>query len=439
MVTMSAQRDYYEILGVSREAGSKEIADAYRKLAIQFHPDKNPGDAEAVARFKEAAEAFEILNDSDKRARYDRYGHAGLEGVGGAHQFTDVNEIFEAFGDLFGEGFFGDIFGGKAQRGRRRARKGADVGCEVRLTLLEAARGTTRTVEFERHEKCAECDGTGAKRGSRPQPCSYCGGHGQVIQSSGIFRVQTTCPACHGAGRVIKDPCAKCRAAGYIPRRVKREVVIPAGIDNQMRIRLGGEGEPSPDGGQPGDCYCMVHVAEHPLFRREGHDLVVSMPISYSQATLGAKLEVPTLEGPGPLDIPAGTQSGETFKLRGRGMPDPRQRGRGDLLVEVLVEVPKVLTPRQEELLRELAAEEHVNVSPHRKRFFDRVKEYFIRRKPHQRYRTGEKTDEERTPPGRRLGRLATANPKTRKVLPPACGSPSPPPLIAQIKSNATR
>ena len=215
MVQMSAKRDYYEVLGISRQASSKEIADAYRKLAIKYHPDKNPGDEEAVARFKEAAEAFEVLHDGDKRSRYDRYGHAGVEAGGGAHQFTDINEIFESFGDIFGEGIFGDLFGGGRRGGRRRASQGG------RRRLRSSARsawkppsGVTREVEFERHEKCTECDGSGAKPGSRPQTCNYCGGRGQVVQSTGIFRVQTTCPACHGAGQLIKDPCPKCRGAG---------------------------------------------------------------------------------------------------------------------------------------------------------------------------------------------------------------------------------
>ena len=317
MVTMSSKRDYYEVLGVGREAASKEIADAYRKLAIKNHPDKNPGDEEAIVRFKECAEAFEVLGDADKRARYDRFGHAGVEGMGG-HQFSDVNDIFEAFGDIFGGGAFGDLFGGSR---RRRAQKGADVGCEVRLDLLEAARGVTKSVKFERHEKCPDCSGSGAKPGSKPQACKYCGGRGQVVQATGFFRVQTTCPACHGSGEVVKDPCGKCHGSGFVGKLVRRDVAIPAGVDHQMRVRLAGEGEPSPDGGPPGDCYCVIHVDEHPLFQRDGQDLIVRLPIAFSQAALGATVEVPTLEGREPLEIPAGTQPGEVFRLRGRGMP----------------------------------------------------------------------------------------------------------------------
>jgi molecular chaperone DnaJ len=377
METMAAKRDYYEVLGVAKSAAPKEIADAYRKLAIKHHPDKNPGDAEAVLKFKEAAEAFEVLHDADKRGRYDRFGHAGVDGQG-AHQFNDVSDIMEAFGDIFGGGLFGDFFSGGTRRGRRQVHKGGDVGCEVRLDLIEAARGVTKTVEFERHEKCADCDGSGAKPGTKPQTCSYCGGRGQVMQASGFIRVQTTCPACRGAGSVVKEPCPKCRGAAYVVRRVKREVIVPAGIDDEMRIRLAGEGDPSPDGGPSGDCYCIVHVAEHSLFQRDGQDLIVRLPIAYSQAALGATVEVPTLEGREPLEVPAGTQPGEVFKLRGRGMPDPRRSGRGNLLVEVSIEVPKHLTTRQETLLRDLAAEERTHVSPHRKRFFDKLKQYFV-------------------------------------------------------------
>jgi molecular chaperone DnaJ len=372
MVTMSDKRDYYAVLGVDRSASDKAIADAYRKLAIKYHPDKNPGDEETVVLFKEAAEAFEVLSDREKRARYDRYGDAGLGGSQG-RGFADVNDIFAAFGDIFGDSAFGDLFGG----GRRRANKGGDVRCDVTLDLIEAARGVSKTVEFERHEVCTDCGGSGAKPGTSRSPCGYCGGRGQVVQSSGIFRVQTTCPSCRGAGSIVKDPCTTCRASGFVRNRVKREVQIPAGIDDQMRVRLPGEGEPSPNGGPRGDCYCFIKVKEHSLFQREGQHLVVRMPISYSQAALGAKLEVPTLDGPHELKVPPGTQSGEVFKLRGRGMPSPRGRGVGDLLVQVNIEVPKVLGPRQEELLRQLAEQEHVDVSPHRKSFFDKVREYF--------------------------------------------------------------
>ncbi len=348
------------------------------KLAVKFHPDKNPGDEEAMARFKEAAEAFEVLSDQEKRARYDRFGHAGVDGGAGPH-FTDVNDIFEAFGDLFGGGVFGDLFGGGGgRRGGRRTRKGADVTCQVVLELHEAARGVTKRVEFDRHEACGTCEGSGAKPGTKREPCNYCGGQGQVVQSTGIFRVQTTCPACQGAGTRIKSPCTTCRGSGYIAKRVKRDVVIPPGVDDQMGFRLTGEGEPSPSGGPPGDCYCVIQVKEHPLFQREGQHLIARVPITYPQAALGASIQVPTLDGPEEFKIPAGTQPGEVFKLRGRGMPDPRHHGKGDLLVQVNIEVPKSLGDRQQELLRELAELDHTHVSSHRKSFFEKLKDYFV-------------------------------------------------------------
>lgn len=375
---MAGKRDYYEVLGVERDATAKKIADAYRKLAMKYHPDRNPGDEETVVRFKEAAEAFEVLNDGDKRARYDRFGHAGVN-QGGGPQFSDLNDIFSAFGDIFGDGPFSELFGGGGRRGGgRRVHRGGDVQCELTLDLFEAARGATKTIKIKRHAKCETCQGSGAKTGSKPEKCQYCNGAGQVIQSSGFFRVQTTCPACKGQGVVIKDPCRDCRGGGFLDTTVDKEVPVPAGMDNGMGIRLTGEGHPSPDGGPPGDCICQIHVKEHPLFQRDGQNLICRIPISYSQAALGAKIEVPTLDGKEELDLPHGTQSNDEFKLRGKGMPDPRGRRRGDLLVRVTIETPKKLTKKQEELLRQLAEEEHANVSPHRKSFFEKLKDYFV-------------------------------------------------------------
>lgn len=375
---MASKRDYYEVLGVARSATEGEISAAYRKLAIKYHPDKNPGDEDAIRLFKEAAEAYEVLSDADKRARYDRFGHAGVDGPGGGSpHFTDVNDIFQAFGDIFGEGMFGDLFGG-GRRGGRRVQKGGDVRCDVTLDLLEAARGVKKRVRFHRHQRCATCNGSGAHPGSKPETCRYCGGHGQVVQSSGIFRVQTTCPSCRGAGSTIKHPCEACRGEGYVLVQVEREVSIPAGVDDQTRLRISGEGDPSPHGGPPGDCYCFIAVRPHPLFHRDGQNLVCQLPITYSQAALGATVEVPTLEGREEVQIPAGTQPGDVLKLRGRGLPDPRHRGVGDLLVQVVIEIPKRLTARQEQLLRELAEEEHTNVSAQRKSFFEKLREYFV-------------------------------------------------------------
>lgn len=371
---MASKRDYYEVLGVDRSASEKEISEAYRKLALKYHPDRNPGDEESVKRFKEAAEAFEVLNHADKRARYDRYGHAGLESAGGMPEFRDVNDIFAAFSDIFGDSLFGGMFGGGGRGGSRR---GANVRCDVTIDLDEAAHGATKNVQFERHEACQECHGSGAKPGTQAEKCRYCGGRGKVVQSAGVFSIQTTCPSCHGEGSVIRDPCPKCRGAGYVLGRVTREVKIPAGVDTNTRLRLQGEGEPSPHGGPRGDCYCFIAVREHSLFQRNGRDLICQVPITYSQAALGAKVEVPTLDGREEFDIPAGTQSGDVFRLRGKGMPDVQSRRRGDLMVQVYVEVPKRLAPEHERVLRELAEIENVHVSPQRKSFFGKVKEYF--------------------------------------------------------------
>ena len=347
---MATQRDYYEVLEVERTATQDVIASSYRRLAIKFHPDKNPGDEEAIARFKEASDAFEVLHDEEKRARYDRYGHAGVNGqTGGSGHFTDVEDIFSAFGDIFG-----DLFGGGGGGRRRRVRKGRDVRCDVTLTLQEAAQGVRKTVQFKRHEPCNQCQGSGAAEGSERETCSYCGGHGQVVQSAGIVRVQTTCPACQGAGSSVSSPCKACRGSGQKLRKVEAEVEIPAGVDDGMQVRITGQGEPSPNGGPAGDCYCVVSVQPHDLFDREGQHLICRVPITYSQAVLGCTLEVPTLNGPGEVEVPPGTQSGNVFRLKGQGMPDPRVVGVGDLLVQVNIDVPEKVSSEEEQLLRQL-------------------------------------------------------------------------------------
>lgn len=369
---MAAKRDYYEVLGVAKDASSKDIASAYRKLAMKYHPDRNAGDPSVADKFKECAEAYEVLSDPEKRERYDRYGHAGVDSQAG--HYTDVQDIFEAFGDLFGGGF-GDLFG--QRRGGRRHRRGADLRCDVTLDLEEAAVGVKKTVEFTRGKTCESCSGSGAKKGSQPQRCPRCGGRGQVVQSAGILRVQTTCQYCSGAGVIITDPCQTCKGAGQVETQVKIDIAIPAGIDDGMRIRISGEGEPSPDGGPPGDAYCFVTVRRHRIFQRDGDNLILQLPITYTQAALGAEIEVPTLKGRDQLKIPAGTQSGEVFRLRGRGMPNPQRGGVGDLLVQTYIEVPKKLTAEQKELLRKLAETEHAHVSPQRKSFLDRIKDYF--------------------------------------------------------------
>lgn len=373
MALMASKRDYYEVLGVSRDAGPEEIKRAYKKLALKHHPDRNTGDPEAAERFKESAEAFQVLSDPDKRARYDRFGHEGLAGAGAGPAFTDIEDIFEAFGDLFGGGFFG-------RTSRRRGggvQRGDSLRTAIQIDLLEAAGGTTREVEIERHEICSTCDGSGARPGTQPATCDYCGGHGRVVQSQGFFRVQATCPACRGSGTVVRDRCPDCRGSGRERKTARLTVTIPAGVDSGMQLRVRGEGEPGIRGGPRGDLYVDIYVKEHPLFQRDGINLTCRVPVGYTQAALGTALEIPTLNGRHELDVPPGTQPGEVFRLRGLGMPDPHGGRRGDLFVEVQVEVPRKLSSRQEELLRELAELEDADVSPHRKSFFEKVKEYF--------------------------------------------------------------
>jgi molecular chaperone DnaJ len=369
-----AKRDYYEVLGVDRDSSDRDISRAYRKLAVKYHPDSNPGDDEASQNFKEAAEAYEVLSDSTKRGRYDRHGHAGVDG---ASNFGSAEDIFAAFGEMFGGGggggMFGDIFG----RGGNQTRRGSDVRADVTLSLEEAARGVNKTLRFKRNHTCETCDGSGSEPGSQPQHCQQCGGRGQVLQSAGILRVQTTCPVCRGAGQIIVDPCPDCRGQGQVSKQVELDVSIPAGVDDAMRVRLAGEGESSPSGGPSGDCYVFITVRRHKLFHRDGNNLILQMPISYTQAALGAEIQVPTLQGPDNLTIARGTQSGEVFKLAGRGMPNPQGGKTGDLLVQTFIETPKKISPEQEELLRDLAELEQAEVLPERKNFLQRLTEYF--------------------------------------------------------------
>lgn len=372
MVSMASKRDYYEVLGVPRDASPSDIKKSYRKLALENHPDRNPGDDEATNRFKEAAEAFEVLSDSQKRSRYDQYGHAGVSG-NGAGGFHDVSDIFEAFGDLFG----GFGMGGGRRGGRSRARRGEHLRSSLTIDLLDAASGCTRSLKLARHKSCSVCHGTGAEPGSSPEACDYCGGAGQVVQSQGFFRIQTTCPACRGEGTIVRSKCDDCRGSGFELEHVELEVKVPAGIDNGMQLCLRGEGERGPRGGPPGDLYVDIIVEEHPLFHREGSTLTCRIPITFTQAALGTELEIPVLDGRDVLTIPPGTQPGESFRLRGQGMPDPHGGRRGDLFVEVLVEVPHELSEEQETLFRQLAELEHADVSPHRKSFFEKLKDYF--------------------------------------------------------------
>lgn len=369
---MATQRDYYEILGVAKNASDDDIKSAYRKLAGKYHPDRNPGNEEAVHSFKEAAEAYDVLSNPDKRTRYDRFGHAGVQGAAG-QGFGDVNDIFEAFGDLFGD-FFG---GARQQRGGKRPHKGDSLRTSLTINLMEAATGCARQIEIARHAVCDTCHGTGAKPGTTPQTCDYCSGRGQVVQSQGFFRIQTTCPACRGAGTIIREKCTTCHGGKVKTVHVKLDVKVPAGVDNEMQLCLRGEGDPGENGGPHGDLYIDIRVKKHSLFQRDGRHLICHVPITFSQAALGAELEIPILTGKHLLTIPAGTQPGEVFRLRGFGMPDPQGASRGDLMVHVQIEVPKKLTKKHEELLRQLADLDNKHVSPHRKSFVESLKEFF--------------------------------------------------------------
>ncbi len=350
---MDGKKDYYELLGIAKNASTDEIRSAFRKLALKYHPDRNPGDKEAEAKFKEISAAYDVLSDDEKRRAYDQYGHEGLRGYA-QRDFSGASfeDIFSAFGDLFGgEGVFGDIFG--MGRGRRGAARGTSLRVEVELDFKEAAKGVEKSILIWRHEPCGECGGSGAKKGSRPQTCRDCGGRGQVLRSAGFFSISQACPTCGGAGHVISDPCAKCRGAGV--ERVKREikVAIPAGIDDSTRMRVAGQGEAAPGGGAPGDLYVDVFVKPHAVFKRDAADLYCEMPVPFSTAVMGAEIDVPTIDGRAKLKIPRGTPSGQVLRLKGQGLPVVNGRGHGDLLVRVVVHVPTKISKRQEELLAE--------------------------------------------------------------------------------------
>ena len=368
------KRDYYEILGVARTASADDIKRSYRRLAMKYHPDRN-GDnkAEAEVKFKECAEAYEVLSDDAKRRRYDQFGHSG---VNSQHDFShmDVSDIFSMFDDIFG-GLGGGAFGGRAG-GRARAPRGFDLETQVELSLAEVATGTEKTIEFEKQDHCDSCKGSGAKPGSQPLVCPQCGGQGRIAQQGfgGMFRMVTTCPNCRGRGSVVRDHCPNCGGTGRQLRKRVVTVRIPAGVHDGQAVRIQGEGEPGEHGAPAGDLHCYIAVKPHPIFSRHNNDLVCQFPISFTQAALGATVEVPTLKGSDKLEIPAGTQHGEVFKLKGRGLPDVRTHRQGDELVQVLIEVPKKLNDRQKQLLRDFAGTEDGNSMPQRKSFLDKLK-----------------------------------------------------------------
>jgi molecular chaperone DnaJ len=378
---MATKRDFYEILGVAKNANDEEIKKAYRKLAMKYHPDRNPDSKEAEEKFKEAKTAYEILSDGDKRAAYDRYGHAGVDpnmggGGPGGGGFADFSE---AFGDIFGE-----IFGGGGRRGGggggNNVYRGADLRYNMDVTLEQAAAGMETQIRVPSWDECGTCKGSGAKPGTRPQTCGTCGGAGAVRMQQGFFSVQQTCPKCHGTGKIIPEPCQTCDGVGRVKSTKTLEVRIPAGIDDGMRIRLTGKGEPGVNGGPPGDLYVEVRIKEHPVFQREGDDLHCEMPVSIVQASLGGEIEIPTLNGKASFSIPEGTQTGKTFRLRGKGIKGVRSSYPGDLFCHVVVETPIKLSDKQKELLRELDKSMRADGdkhSPQAKSWMDKVKAFF--------------------------------------------------------------
>ena len=371
-----AKRDYYEALGVGRDASSEQLKKAFRKAALKYHPDRNPDDKEAEAKFKEVAEAYEVLSSPDQRARYDQFGHQGVSGA----RHTDfsgvgVEDIFSHFSDIFGSGFFDELFGGGGRRATQRT--GAHRRIQITLTLEEACWGVEQTIEITRNELCDTCGGTGAKPGTGPTHCPYCKGSGMVQQRRGFFVMQQTCPNCHGRGRIIADLCPACGGSAHQQKRVKVQLQIPPGVSNGQRLVVAGEGDAGDNTVPRGDLYCDMRIRPHDIFEREGNDILCEVPIGFAQAALGAEIEVPTLNGKALIRIPRGTQSGRVFRLAGQGMPHLHGRGRGSQLVHVVIETPRSLTGEQEDLLREFAKTEDVNVTPRRKSFFDKVKNYF--------------------------------------------------------------
>lgn len=407
----ATKRDYYEVLAVSRSASEEEIRKAYRRLAMKYHPDRNGGDAEAEQKFRECAEAYEVLSDANKRRRYDQFGHEGVRGQ--AHDFShvDVSDIFSMFEDIFG--FAGGGIGGRGRRGNvggRRAVAGMDLETQIELTLDEVATGVEKTLEFQRQEICTTCRGQGVKAGAKPKTCSTCAGQGRVAQQGfgGMFRMVTTCPHCRGRGQLVepRDVCQSCAGSGRTKKKRVVQLSIPAGVHEGQAVRLAGEGEPG-DAGAPGgpaaagDLLCYVSVKPHPVFTRHNNDLVCQVPVSFTQAALGASIEVPVLQAavdspepvqaggngeakkPRPtakLDIPAGSQHGAVFKLKGRGLPDVRSYRRGDLIVQTLIEIPRTLTEAQKQLLEQFAATEDEQVQkpgamPQRKSFLEKIRD----------------------------------------------------------------
>ncbi len=385
---MSSKRDYYEVLGVSKDVSSSELKKAYRKLAIKYHPDKNPDDKEAEEKFKELGEAYEVLSDEDKRAAYDRYGHAAFEaggggaggfGGGGFGGFHDASDIFsQVFGGAFGGGGFEDLFGGGRRRRDPSGRQpGSDLRYDLEISLEEAASGIQKELEIEKLEACSTCNSSGSKSGHGRKSCNTCGGQGVVTRQHGIFVQQSECPACHGAGQTISDPCPDCRGEGRKNETTRIKINIPAGVDDGTRLRSSGNGDAGLRGGQPGDLYVFLHIRQHDIFERDRNDLFCTVPLPFATAALGGELEVPTLEGKSSIKIPVGTQGGTTFRLRNRGIKDLRSGGKGDLHVEVQVEVPTKLNSEQKEKLTDFSESIGAQNNPMQESFFEKAKRFF--------------------------------------------------------------
>ena len=373
---MSTKADYYETLGLERRASDQDIKSAYRKLALKYHPDRNPGDRGAEERFKEAAEAYSVLSDPEKRSQYDRFGHAGVSGLGGPQQGGFDPTVFADFSDILGDLFgFGDMFGGGGRRGQRGESRGSDLRYDLELTFEEAAFGKQTRIKVPHRETCEECHGAGSAKGSGPATCPTCGGRGQVRYQQGFFSIARTCGQCQGSGQFIKDPCRECRGDGRVVKEKTLEVKIPAGVDTGTRLRIVGEGDAGPRLGRPGDLYVLIHVGEHEFFERRDDDLVCHIPISFTQAALGAEILVPTLDGEESLKIPPGTQPDTVFRIRGAGIQ--KANGRGDLYVNVSLRVPTKLTREQREIVSSLAETEKAENQPIQKRILERVKEIF--------------------------------------------------------------
>ncbi|MDQ6809014.1 MAG: molecular chaperone DnaJ [Verrucomicrobiota bacterium] len=379
----TTKRDYYEVLSVERTASSDEVKRSYRKLAVKFHPDKNPGDAEAEEKFKELGEAYDVLIDADKRAAYDRYGHAafaqgGGGRAGGFHDPFDIfREVFGGGGGTGGGGIFETFFGGAPTTDREGRQRGSDLRYDMQITLEEAAFGVEKEIEVRKLDTCETCAGKGAEAGSRAINCPTCGGRGQVISSRGFFQVSQTCPRCRGAGQIIEKPCRACDGEGRVEKASRIKLKVPAGIADGSRLRSSQNGEAGIRGGPPGDLYVVIHVKEHEIFQREDDNLYCEVPVAFTLAALGGEIAVPTLEGKANLKVPAGTQSGQIFKLRGKGVMNVNGRDRGDLLAHLIVEVPSRLNGEQRKKLEEFADLCGEENTPLHKSFFDRAKEFF--------------------------------------------------------------